>query len=123
MSGDINQLSQLIEEALSEFSEEQEEEMAEKIDHISDAIVENLKNNPVLSQLKGTGKYKKSFYVKTLAQGKGFKRNVVANKKYQLTHLLERPHLTRNGVTRTRAFPHWEEAQKKLEELAEGVYR
>ncbi len=120
---DINQLSQLIEEALTEFSEEKEEELAEEIDRLSDAVVENLENNPVLKGLKGTGKYRKSFFVKTLAKGKGFKRNVIANKKHQLTHLLERSHLTRNGVTRTRAFPHWETAQKKLEELSEGVFK
>lgn len=118
----IDELSQLIEKELTEFSEEKEEEMAENIDRISDILVENLKNHPVLPQLKGTGKYKKSFYRKTLAKGKGYKRNVVANKKYELTHLLERPHLTRNGVTRTRAFPHWEDAQKELEKLVEGVF-
>ena len=120
---DITQLSQLIEEALTEFSEEKEEELVEEIDRLSDAVVKDLENNPVLKGLKGTGKYRKSFYKKTLAKGKGFYRSVVANKKHQLTHLLERSHLTRNGVTRTRAFPHWEPAQKKLEELSEGVFK
>lgn len=120
---DINQLSQLIEDALFEYSEEVEEEMDEEIDRLADAVVENLEGNPVLKNLKGTGKYRKSFFCKTVAKGKGFKRKVVANKKYQLTHLLERSHLTRNGVTRTRAFPHWETAQKKLDELSEGVFK
>lgn len=117
-----DELAQLIEKELTEFSEEKEEELAEEIDRISDILVEELKNHPVLSKLKGRGKYKKSFYRKTVARGKGYKRNVVANKKYQLTHLLERGHLTRNGVTRTRAYPHWEDAQKRLEELTEEVF-
>lgn len=122
MNVDITELSQLIEKELTEYSEEVEQELDEEINRISDAVVENLQNNPVLKKLKGTGKYRKSFYWKVYAKGKGYKRNVVANKKYQLTHLLERSHLTRNGTTRTRAFPHWEDAQRYLEKLAEGVF-
>lgn len=122
MSLNINSLADMIEKELCEYSEETDNAMAEGIDRISYTVCNSLKNHPVLSKLKGTGKYKKGFYVKKLARRQGYKLNAVANKKYRLTHLLERSHLTRNGVSRTRAFPHWEDAQKKLEELTEEMF-
>ena len=50
----------------------------------------------------------------------GYKRNLVASKKYQLTHLLEYGHLTRSG-TRTKAFPHWQHAQEIADTLPERL--
>ena len=46
---------------------------------------------------KRTGDYKKSWKVKT-TKGKGFVSCIIHNATdYQLTHLLEKPHLKRNG--------------------------
>lgn len=116
---DINDLSSAITEELEAYSEEIEEKIDKKIDDVSKKLVAELKSDPDIPE--NTGKYKKSFYFKKVAKGKGFKRNVVANKKHQLTHLLEDGHLTRGGTSRTKAFPHWKKAEKWAEELMEGV--
>ncbi len=112
-------LSDAIMHELMNWCEEEEKIVDDGLDEISQNVVNSLKSDPVIPER--TKKYKKSFYYKNIANGLGFKRNVVANKRYSLTHLLERPHLTRNGTTRTKAFPHWETAQRKLEELMGGL--
>lgn len=114
MSIGVDDLSAAIAEELESYSEEVEDIIDKDIDRISKILVEELKNNPVIPER--TGDYKKSFYKKVVAKGKGYKRAVVANKKYQLTHLLERGHPMPQGG-RSKAFPHWETAQKRLEEL------
>lgn len=114
----IGDLSSAIAEELETYTEEVDAVMQNEIDKLSKEIVNSLKNNPVIPE--DTGEYKKSFFVKKVAQGKGFKRNVVANKKHQLTHLLEDGHLTENGG-RTRAFPHWKDAQEMAETLPERL--
>lgn len=105
---------------LEKYSDEVDEIMQDEIDKLSNEIKLDLSNDKNIP--KRTGKYAKSFYVKKIAKGNGYKRNVVANKKYQLTHLLEYPHATRNGGS-TRAFPHWKYAQKKAETLPNRIER
>lgn len=119
MNASIDGLSDAIMNELMNYCEEEEKIIDDGLDEISENLVNSLKNDPVIPER--TGKYKKSFYYKKVAKGLGYKRNVVANKKYSLTHLLERPHLTRNGTSRTKAHPHWETAQRKSDELMEGL--
>lgn len=121
MNVSVDGLSDAIMNELMNYCEEEEKIIDDGLDEISTELVNSLKNDPVIPER--TKKYKKSFYSKKVAKGLGFKRNVVANKKVQLTHLLEKPHLTRNGTTRTKAYPHWETAQRKLDELMEGLVK
>lgn len=114
----IDGLADAIAEELESYSEEVDQAMQKEIDTLSKEIVNDLKNNPVIPE--DTGEYKKDFYTKKAAQGMGFKRNIIANKKHQLTHLLENGHLTSTGG-RTRAFPHWEDAQKMADTLPERL--
>lgn len=103
---------------LTGYSEEVDEIMQDEIDKVSKEAKKNLSTNPVIPER--TGEYKKSFRIKKVAQGSGYKRNVIYNKLHQLTHLLENGHLTRAG-TRTRKFPHWEQAQEIVDKLPERI--
>jgi hypothetical protein len=103
---------------LTGYSEEVDEIMQDEIDKVSKDVKKSLSTNPVIPER--TGAYKKSFRIKKVAQGSGYKRNVIYNILHQLTHLLENGHLTRAG-TRTRKFPHWKQAQEIAEQLPERV--
>lgn len=116
MSADA--IAEAIFSQLVEYSEDVDEIMQDEIDKVSKDVKKDLSTNPIIPER--TGEYKKSFRIKKVAQGRGFKRNVVYNKLHQLTHLLDRGHLTRSG-TRTRAFPHWQRAQEIVEKLPERV--
>ena len=115
---DIDGLAAAIAEELEGYSQEVDDIMQDEIDTLSKEVRNNLKNNPIIPEK--TGEYKKSFYIKKVAQGKGYKRLRVANKKHQLTHLLDEGHLTSNGK-RTKAFPHWKEAQQLADTLPERM--
>lgn len=119
MSISVDGLSDAIMQELLEYLEGEEEIINAGIDEISAELVISLKNDPVIP--KRTGKYKKSFYYKKDKKGIGYKKNIVANRLYQLTHLLENPHVIHHGTSMTRAHPHWATAQKKLDELMEGL--
>ena len=115
---DIDGLAAAIAEELEGYSQEVDDIMQDEIDTLSKEVRNNLKNNPIIPEK--TREYKKSFYIKKVAQGKGYKRLRVANKKPQLTHLLDDGHLTSNGK-RTKAFPHWKEAQQLADTLPERM--
>ena len=116
----IDNLADTIVGELQNYKDEIDEVMQFEIDDLSNEIKMDLSNDKNIP--KRTGDYAKSFYVKKIAKGKGYKRNVVANKKYQLTHLLEFPHATRNGGI-TKAFPHWKYAQQKADTLPNRIER
>ena len=119
MSISVDGLSDAIMQELLDYCAEEEEIINASIDGISAELVRSLKNDPVIPER--TGKYKKSFYFKKVYRGIGFKKNVVANRQYRLTYYLENPHLIHHGTSMTRAHPHWATAQKKLDELMEGL--
>lgn len=105
--------------ALQEYSQEIDDIMQDEIETLAKEIVKTMKSDDDIPVR--TGKYKRSFFMKKIASGKGFKRVAVANRVSQLTHLLEHGHLV-NGI-RTRAYPHWEKAQKMADTLPERLER
>ena len=120
----VDDLARLIAKELEDYSEEIEEIVKETIEEVAKDALNSLKNDPVVKSLDGTGKYAKSFYIKnqykTRGKNKGFHKLVVHNKKYRIGHLLEYGHAKQNGG-RTRAYPHWDKAQKIADTLDERI--
>ena len=82
-----------INEILNEYSHEIQEGITES----AIKVAENGKNKLKVSSPKKTGKYSKGWRVQK-KQGNGYIHTTIHNATdWQLTHLLEKPHLLRNG--------------------------
>lgn len=82
-----------VKEILNEYSEDIQSAITEEAQLVAKKGVAELKNKSP----KRTGKYRSGWRVKT-TKGKGFVECIVHNATdWQLTHLLEKPHLLRNG--------------------------
>ena len=82
-----------INEILTDYSEEIQEAITEEAQRVAKQGVSELKNKSP----KRTGSYRKGWRVKT-TKGRGYVNCIIHNATdYQLTHLLEKPHATRNG--------------------------
>lgn len=105
MSIKLNQLTNEIARALTEYSDDVEDDLNRAKDNISKEAVTELKSGSP----KKTGDYAKGWARKKTAHG-----YVVYNRTdYQLTHLLERGHMKRNGG-RTKAIPHIAPVEAKV---------
>ena len=82
-----------IADILDEYSNDIQEAITERAIKVAKQGADDLKANSP----KRTGDYKKGWRVKT-TKGKGFVSCIIHNAtNYQLTHLLEKPHLKRTG--------------------------
>lgn len=123
MSDSINieELASAIVKGLEEYTDEVTDNIKKAVDTVGNEVNDEIKNHITFKQ--PTGKYVKSFRVKTSYEDKFNKRNTwyVANGEHRLTHLLENGHALRDGG-RSSAYQHIkygdELAQKRMEELA-----
>ena len=113
----IDDLVETMECQLADYTDEVTEQMKRGIDRTAKEVNETIKEHATFG---GSGKYKKSFAVKTSFEDKRNKRRTwyVKSPNYRLTHLLEKGHNVQ-PTGRARAFPHIEYGERHAEENLE----
>lgn len=111
----VDQMAQVIMEGLQEYADLTAEDMKAAVKKAGNKAKSDIQTAaPVKS-----GKYKKSWAVKTTKENANVMEVTVYSKnRYQLAHLLEFGHAKRGGG-RTRAFPHIAPAEEAAAELLE----
>lgn len=105
-----------LKDILGGYSKELDDVLYEEAKKIAKDGVQELKNN---SSTKRTGKYNKGWRME-IEKGFGSVQAEIYNKtSYQLTHLLEKPHLKRNGgvtIPKVHIYPVEQKCIKEFEE-------
>lgn len=112
------QLDEAIRGQLETYSAEITKNINENLKEVAETTAETLKKGGAYKER--TGKYTPDWSVtarKAVSTTQGERYSVHNRKHYQLTHILEKGHVTRNGK-RTRAFEHILPAEQAAEELA-----
>ena len=100
-----------IQDILNDYSLDIQESIQEEAEKVAKKGVAELKNTSNTYQIR-TGKYNKGWRVKT-NKGRGYIDCTIHNStNYQLTHLLEKGHLNRDG-SKAKAFVHIAPVEQK----------
>lgn len=101
-----------INDILNEYSNDIQDAITQDAMQVAEQGKNDLKNTRNTYQVR-SGNYNKGWRVDK-KQGKGYVHNTIYNATdWQLTHLLEKGHIKRNGTERTRAFKHIEPVESR----------
>ena len=108
-----DELSKVVMDYLKNYKENIDEEVVEVVDEVTRKAKDELKQTSPRGKGSRTNPYFKGWAVKLSKKRTGVYHKVIWNRtNYQLTHLLEFGHATRNGG-RTRAIPHIRPVEEK----------
>lgn len=109
--------------AVKDYLEIYVEDIQEDVEEVSNQIGKEARDELKQTSPKKTGKYAKGWTVRKDKKNKNYYTVKVWNKtSYQLTHLLEFGHATRNGG-RTRAIPHIRPVEEKYKKEFEKILK
>lgn len=125
---DVSDLSNEISKYLDKYVEDIHDQVVEVTEDLTNKAVDELKETSPKGKGKRSTPYWRGWESKIKIKGKQKYHRVIWNKtNYQLTHLLEYGHATRNGG-RTKAIPHIEPIEQKyqdeyLKQIVEKIRR
>ena len=116
-----DELASTITQWLTEYNEEVTQVAKEVVDEMTEEVMQETKSHITWQDKK----YSSYFHIKTSFEDKRNKRNTwyVKSPYYRLTHLLEFGHYTRNGTTKTKAYPHVRYGQEIIDERFEKLMK
>ena len=113
----IDELAETINEGLKEYADLATEEVKTAVKKSAKAVKDQINGSAPVR----TGRYAKSWKVKTTAESaNGLEQTVYSPNRYMLSHLLEKGHAKRGGG-RVRAIPHIAPAEEMGIEMFEGL--
>lgn len=118
-----NEFESAVNAILADYKGVVDEQVEYATQKVAEETAANVTANINTTDMKGK-KYRKSIRTKKLTEKDGHYSSTVYARPpyYRITHLLEHGHATRNGG-RTRAFPHWAEAEQEAIRDYEALLR
>lgn len=118
-----NEFEGAVNAILADYKGVVDEQVEYATQKVAEETAANVTANINTTDMKGK-KYRKSIRTKKLTEKDGHYSSTVYARPpyYRITHLLEHGHATRNGG-RTRAFPHWAEAEQEAIRDYEALLR
>ena len=113
----VDELANVINEGLKEYADLATEEVKGAVRKSAKVVKDQINGSAPVR----TGRYAKSWKVKTMAESaNGLEQTVYSPTRYMLSHLLEKGHAKRGGG-RVRAIPHIAPAEEMGIEMFEGL--